>query len=408
MRNITIPDGAGGVIFPGSDNNAANWIYRTGGSKIAPPLAPDEMLLGENSTLYIARDQFFGGGYAAMSLDTGAVIWQKTGGMKLVSVLADGTLLVASTSGSNLRKVALDGQETLAMGDIGVQSAQFVAPGTWNGVLPNGSFGLATDAALPADDRTWGEPGGGPARGNVELARCACLLQSGTDQQNAEVMESASNAPENFSNPQSPTYVLVTGDQGKGTNNVGALFNLAAETHSSLLVAEGGVVIVPNTTPPKSYFRASSVEQINQALTIHGPITGGFTFFGHGGWLSSTGASYSAVFVGEDAPTTTNPNPNLYAQNVNLISGTQLGTEAIVTINACNSGKGGRNSIAQLIANQLNRKVKAYPVGMFFSKNPNRRSSVGPKENLNNGPIYMLPEQGASAITFCPGGRCTP
>jgi hypothetical protein len=94
---------------------------------------------------------------------------------------------------------------------------------------------------------------------------------------------------------------------------------------------------------------------------------------------------------------------NVYEGNVNLLSSAQLGLDAVVTLKGCHAGlKPAQNprghSIAQLIANQLTRPVKAWKVGMFFSPDSTSRYPKGDGPSAE--PVYMLPE-GGNAVQPC-------
>lgn len=93
---------------------------------------------------------------------------------------------------------------------------------------------------------------------------------------------------------------------------------------------------------------------------------------------------------------------NVGYYDVGTLSNAQLGSNATITLNACNAGWGGRYSIAQLIANQLRRNVYAYEVGMFFGQDPNRRYPRRNEKPPNSKPMFMLPLGGAQAIEFRP------
>ncbi len=94
--------------------------------------------------------------------------------------------------------------------------------------------------------------------------------------------------------------------------------------------------------------------------------------------------------------------------NVRLLSNAQLGPRATITLNACQAGAGGPNSIAKLIANQLQRRVYAPVLGMYFSTDPNTKAPNG--EGLpqvpDNPPVYMIQEYGNPLKQFCPGNLC--
>jgi hypothetical protein len=86
---------------------------------------------------------------------------------------------------------------------------------------------------------------------------------------------------------------------------------------------------------------------------------------------------------------------NISYLNVGTLSNMQLGSKATITLNGCNAGKSwtsGQPAVAQLIANQLNRNVSAYSVGMYFSPNPNDSNHGGIGKAPSTLPIYMIPE----------------
>jgi hypothetical protein len=145
---------------------------------------------------------------------------------------------------------------------------------------------------------------------------------------------------------------------------------------------------------------------------MNGPLAGGVTFFGHGGWLQEARGRpwYSALFLSP----TSGPQYNLWSFTVGQLSNAKLGRDAAVVLYACNAGKNynGGTSIAQLVANQLKRTVWAYPVDMYYSANPAPRlmQPVGRKadgtpiwETVNTAPLYMVPNaNGVRAIPFHP------
>ena len=78
-------------------------------------------------------------------------------------------------------------------------------------------------------------------------------------------------------------------------------------------------------------------------------------------------------------------NENLYASNVSLLSGTQLGSKAAIWLNGCNAGSDapGGSPIAQLVSNQLQRGVYAYDAGMYFSATTAANDSIFAGEGKN-------------------------
>ncbi len=136
--------------------------------------------------------------------------------------------------------------------------------------------------------------------------------------------------------------------------------------------------------------RATTVQDFNNALTGHGLIDGGVAYFGHAGRFSISGTLYSALFVGQGAVS----NENLYSGNVSLLSNAQLGSNATITLNGCDTGTdvSGGDSIGQLIWNQLKRVVFGYKTGLYFSPLDAAHETmfvrqVGPSDL----PTYMVP-----------------
>ena len=182
------------------------------------------------------------------------------------------------------------------------------------------------------------------------------------------------------------TYLLIVGDPGRNNGpghnwNVGNEFGLAAQQQANDLQSQGHKVIA---------CRATTVQDFNNALTGHGLIDGGVAYFGHAGRFSISGTLYSALFVGQDPVS----NENLYSGNVSLLSNAQLGSNATITLNGCDTGTdvSGGDSIGQLIWNQLKRVVFGYKTGLYFSPLDAAHETmfvrqVGPSDL----PTYMVP-----------------
>jgi hypothetical protein len=131
-------------------------------------------------------------------------------------------------------------------------------------------------------------------------------------------------------------------------------------------------------------------------LTANGLITGGVTYFGHGG-MDTHGNM--ALFPGQNSGDAN----NVSALNVGGLSNANLGPNVTITLNACHAGYGGRSSIAQLIANQLKRTVLAYPVDMYFSSSPTATRFVQGMVSPSGVPTYMVPNgDGIRPIWFFP------
>lgn len=92
---------------------------------------------------------------------------------------------------------------------------------------------------------------------------------------------------------------------------------------------------------------------------------------------------------------------NLTSQNVASLATTMLGPNVTITLESCDGGRKrkGTNdaapiSIAQGIANVLQRPVMAWKVGLFFSDSPNAQLFVNKKFSTPE-MLYEIPEGGA-------------
>jgi hypothetical protein len=96
---------------------------------------------------------------------------------------------------------------------------------------------------------------------------------------------------------------------------------------------------------------------------------------------------------------------NIGPYNVTALSNAQLSIGATITLHACYAGYGsGRYSIAQLIANQLQRRVYAPTAGAFFSVDPNSRltGATAPPILVDQTPIYQIQDGGVPFRLFPP------
>lgn len=107
------------------------------------------MLIGENSTVYIARGALLGGGYAALSLDTGSIVWQKTGAVNLTAALKDGSVLV---NGNTVTQVEIAGGISDFVGGATLRTASYAGDDRWVGT--NSSGGVSSIAGMPAGSGT--------------------------------------------------------------------------------------------------------------------------------------------------------------------------------------------------------------------------------------------------------------
>jgi hypothetical protein len=344
--------------------------------------------------------------------------------------------MVAFDASGNVRWTAPGEWPAIATADGGVigqsgivYDANGMATGTvntytqsWTGNMYQQTSTL--DAmAVPSTDEAggsfWPVAGGNQSGTGTAYLPCPCLLQMREMSSQIRV-EAALREGQAALVPrtQGQTYLTLVSQPGI-EYNAGQSFVLAAETASSALSKSGASV---NSTP----IQVSTVWDFATALTgnglitggvtpmtalgMNGPLAGGITFFGHGGWLVQGGVASPALFLSPTAGS----QYNLWAQNLGQLSNSKLGDAAAIVLNACNAGKNanGGTSIAQLVANQLKRTVWAYPVDMYYSANPTPRmlQPVGRKpdgtpiwETVTGAPLYMVPNgNGVKAIPFHP------
>jgi hypothetical protein len=139
---------------------------------------------------------------------------------------------------------------------------------------------------------------------------------------------------------------------------------------------------------------AWNAESFNYALTSGPEITGGVIYFGHGGADPRTGEG--ALFVGHG------PRDNLLPGNVSLLSGSKLGLNATIELNACYSGAGGANSIAAHLARQLKRPVVGWTADMGFSPKPSQFIGGEGVIHPDTGPTYMVVNPTGQKATYQP------
>jgi RHS repeat-associated protein len=176
-------------------------------------------------------------------------------------------------------------------------------------------------------------------------------------------------------------YVIVVGDRGLGPHNAGRNFERAAATRQAALTAAGHDVTVS---------RASSVSQMNQAITSGPAITGGVIYYGHG-WQGT-------LYIGQGPEAGT----NLTSANVGQLSGANLGPGASVELNGCMSGAGGADSMAQQVATQLGVPTTGSTTPMSFTPTPGQPMTGGGAVPPETGPLYMTPDAGGTMANFTP------
>jgi hypothetical protein len=294
---------------------------------------------------------------------------------------------------------------------------------TWTGNMyqRTGSLdAMAAPSVFEAGASFWATVGGNPSGNGTAMVQCQCLLQS-TNAANPSYIKAALREGQKAFTPQDQrgqTYLMLVSQPGIRWN-AGQSFVLAAQTASSALTQSGAS---SNSVP----ILVSTVSDFANALTANGlitggvvptttlgmsgPLAGGVTFFGHGGWVPYAGAYYSALALSP----TRGSQYNLWLYDVDQLSNANLGSNAAIVLNACDAGANynGSTSIAQLLANRLRRTVWAYPVGMHYSADPTpgpikvvgRNADGTPVyETVSNTPLYMVPDKsGVKAIPFYP------
>ncbi|HVO97648.1 MAG TPA: PQQ-binding-like beta-propeller repeat protein [Bryobacteraceae bacterium] len=263
---------------------------------------------------------------------------------------------------------------------------------TGNDYQLSGSALTSLVASLILEDGAsyWAAAGGNPSGNGTAFIQCPCLIQTAGAADPQSATRPGSTTPSsNGSN--STTSLIMVGDSGLKDHNVGHLFDLAGQTQESALQSIGNAVVT---------MRVSSVLAMNAALTTNGLIDGSITFFGHGGQIQVQDVPlirYWALHPGEN----TGQDTNLSIVNVDELSSINLGPNATITLNACHAGAGGKLSVAQAIAKQLNRPVLAYPVGMYFSSDPTPRIFQKGMATPTGVPVYMVPNaNGLQPIRF--------
>jgi hypothetical protein len=254
----------------------------------------------------------------------------------------------------------------------------------------------------------WPQAGGNPSGNGTAFVQCSCLLQSAAsvapDFRAADDSGVRAKLKPADSGPPFATYVILDGEPGLNNGpghdyNQGALFYLAAGTEQDRLNGLGNLASSPQLV--------ASVQDIATQLISNGPITGGVVYYGHGRAEQFPDGSYggSQLSPGQNA----GPDTNVTSLNVKLLSNAKLGTGAQIFLHACMTGYGNRGfpSIAQLIANQLQRFVWAPYAGTFFSLIPNPAPTISGRNapkipNPAYKPIYLVPDNAKPIGKFLP------
>jgi hypothetical protein len=336
-----------------------------------------------------------------IAFDTsGGLRWSVAENYQLQIATADGGVIATDYFSGSAITLDQNGNVTGQMASLPIQS--------WTGNEYT-SFGSVASISMPpvfpAGDSFWPQANGNPSENGTAFVQCPCLVQSADAAQTyassmtaiPKAVNRAALQPTESGAPLK-TYVILEGDPGLNlgpghNHNVGDLFHLAAGTEQDALNAQGNLAGSPQ--------RVSSVQDFAAQLTASGPITGGVIYFGHGmGWPYADRTMGSALAPGEQA----GENTNITAENLNLLSNAQIDTSATITLHACYAGYGsGRYSIAQLIANQLQRRVYAPTAGAFFSVDPNSHLTGGTAPTVpDQKPMYQLQDFGKPFHLFLP------
>jgi hypothetical protein len=171
--------------------------------------------------------------------------------------------------------------------------------------------------------------------------------------------------------------LILVGDPGLGSVNVGRNFERAAKTRSETLRREGFDPIVQ---------RVSSVTDMERALRGNGRLSR-VEYYGH--------SSPRALNPGEGQGADT----NLDDSNLNRLPDSNLKPGCRIVLYSCRAGR-GHDSIAAQMAGQLGCTVEAYNGPTRFSTDPSGidRTSPPPRDAAN---LYAVPERpGEQRITF--------
>jgi IPT/TIG domain/Glucodextranase, domain B len=436
-----IPDGSGGWLVGWTDWSVQPALVKvthiTSSSQTDfsfPSLFQDifSIVLGDNGAAYATDSQTI----QAFDINSGQSLWT------YVSPAVGGTNIVGAANGTVIGEdFDQNGAGTILQFDQGgnpspIASAQppDLPTSSWAGdwVTPAGTGAGMLGIAMPLTlepGSLWPTFGGDPSQNGATAALCDCLVQS-TDSSQSPTNSSTTTATPTATSGltcfictmvapscmQSPliqsavTHLILVGDRGQvvhGHNySVGDLFNWAAQNQFNTLQARNENVAV---------CRVSGIADVYNALTQHGFIDGGVYYFGHSGvrniLQNSTLLTTSELFVGQNLGTDT----NISAANVKFLSNVQtanfghsfLDAGLVVTLNGCNAAASifdttAKNftSIAQLLANNLNRNVTGYEVGMYFSHDDAQHdkfvSGLNPDGTVRfvdgHLPMYMIPE----------------
>jgi hypothetical protein len=405
-----IPDGQGGVLatwtispshsvlqFP---YQAADVTNGTVGTPYTLPFSPQSvtfqqspaLVLGENGVAFASANTTAADGVtqvnqvASFNLSSGATNWtyeaQPGIALTILAVLSDGSLAV-NDSQNGVLQLSSNGSASPVTGPVsGV--VQYSWTNRWSVQGPQGPSQLALPLEVDSAS-AWATPKGNASQNGSAVALCPCMSQSGNSSSAAlPALETSVVPPRLQPTSSTTTYLQLIGDEG--LNGPGCPQD---PTHCHDVGQR--FMVIP--------LRVSSVQDVASALKNNGAISGSVTYYGHGAQQQQSDGSWlSLLAVGQG----TGRDTNVSALNVTDLSNTQLSNNTSIVLKTCHAGlppiSGGGHSIAQLLANQLNRGVYAWKVGFFFSHNPNAMAPHGmPSETQ---PIYFFPE-GGSSIAPC-------
>ena len=354
-------------------------------------LPDDNLVLGDNNTAFVTD----GATVVAFNPSTLQTTWtySSTGGGLSFVAATGGAGVAINDSQQGVIQLDPSGNPSQVIGQSG-NPPSFSWSDQWY-LLSAAGTGLSQIAMpLAADGASlWATPVGDPSGSRATYPLDSTLVQSTLDPPGptCPICNLRSPACSTFAGSGS-TYLILVGDPGinttTGSHNVGNLFNLAAQTEANNLQAGGHHVVA---------CRISSVQHTSTALTTHGLIDGGVIYFGHSGLSPGTDINGNKIYYSILAPgQQSGASTNISYQNVGSLSNAQLGSgaEFAITLNGCNAGArtpSGLPPIALLLANQLQRTVAAYKVGMHFSNldASHDPTVVGPSSNPSGLPMYM-------------------
>jgi len=175
-------------------------------------------------------------------------------------------------------------------------------------------------------------------------------------------------------------YVEIVCDPGTGgPHDVGGNFGRAAATRAAELIASGHTVEI---------VEVRSVSEFNAAINGNQEITGGVEVYGH------AGSDLEALSMASG------PGTNLDQETVNEVDWGNLGPNAEISLNGCNTGNKNdanpNNTIAQDVANASGKTTWGATKSMSFT---------GVKGQYIPGPNAVPPATGDLYMVVDPPGK---